>query len=611
MTAVAGPALAAAAKPLHRVECACSWVSYRRHPYSRPCPSCQALAATLRPVWLAGCAPRNGRCAYLAHISPPYRHAEHYGGRAASSRLLKGFGRADGAEFPGLPWVDRVGPPGAPGTPPAPRHRLRVVGGCVPATVVGTAVVLGTVAAGAVVVGTPTGAVVVGARPDGDVVDVPGARVAGGADRSPPATTTPTEVLPPCCDRLPNKLASGLLATVSTPVIATTAIPKASTAATATRCQRIGWGSASLAPSSLTSAWSPTRRTSERRATLWADASEWVYTASAGATSRLTSAAPMRVPSTPKKDATTAPLTAASAPASNLGTRSCSISHLEVRVGTAALPCGGHGRGRIRDPAAAWRAPTLATQAGSRQVSPSQEGDRAAWGSCSLGDRSFKAALVGRAELQAAQGPGGPEVAHDPAHVGPPRVHQSQRAGTVSDSCAEILLIDQESCSSMRARRARWLSRDNARAVFSNALTNSRQIQHFTTDLPTRWKDHLAGGYDPETHRNRGKGARLLAAALHAGCHIELVRVWYGPQARQLEQRLKQRRKPGSLRAGARRSLNPLCPLCDQNAYRHYPQLPLAPPPPSTRFRHDPQVWDADREWDLAFPELAYGVAQA
>jgi hypothetical protein len=28
------------------------------------------------------------------------------------------------------------------------------------------------------------------------------------------------------------------------------------------------------------------------------------------------------------------------------------------------------------------------------------------------------------------------------------------------------------------------------------------------------------------------------------------------------------------------------------------------------RFGHDPQVWDADREWDLAFPELAYGVAQ-
>jgi predicted GIY-YIG superfamily endonuclease len=140
-----------------------------------------------------------------------------------------------------------------------------------------------------------------------------------------------------------------------------------------------------------------------------------------------------------------------------------------------------------------------------------------------------------------------------------------------------------------------------------------KHAQHyggFTTDLPTRWKDHLAGGYDPETRRNRGKGARLLAAALYAGCQVELVRVWYGPQARQLEQQLKQRRKPGSLRAGARRSLKPLCPLCDKNAHRHYPQLPLVPPPPPKRFRHDPQVWDADREWDLAFPELAYGPAQ-
>jgi hypothetical protein len=445
------------------------------------------------------------------------------------------------------------GPPGAPGTPPAPRHRLWVVGGCVPGTVVGTPVVLGTVAAGAVVVGTPTGAVVVGAGPDGDVVDVPGARVAGGGDRSPPATTTPTEVLPPCCDRLPNKLASGWLATVSTPVIATTAIPKASTAATATRCQRIGWGSASLAPSSLTSAWSPTRRTSERRATLWADASEWVYTASAGATSRLTSAAPIRVPSTPKKDATTAPLTAASAPASNLGTRSCSISHLEVRVGTAALPCGGHGRSRIRDPAAAWRAPTLATQAGSRQVSPSQRGDRAAWGSCSLGDRSFKAALVGRAELQAAQGSGGPEVAHDRAHVGPPRVHQSQRAGIVSDSCAEILLIDQESCSSMRARRARWLSRDNARAVFSNALTNSRQIQHWTLDLPTRLVDHAAG-----------RGARLMEVVGELGIGWQLARIWTGTRTR--EHSLK--RSGGAARR---------CPVCRLAALGLQPPRPIDP----------------------------------
>jgi hypothetical protein len=459
------------------------------------------------------------------------QYAGHYWGRAASSGLLKLFRPADGAEFAELPWVDRMGPPGAPATPPAPRHRLRVVGGCVPGPVVGTAVLLGTVAAGAVVVGTAAGAVVVGAGPDGDVVAVPGAWVAGGIDLSPPATTTPTDVLRPCRGWVPTKLASGWLATVSTPVIATTAIPKASTAATATRCQRIGWGSASLAPSSLAPTWSPTRRTSERRATRWADASEWVYTASAGATSRLTSAAPMRVPSTPKKDATTAPLTAASAPASNLGMRSCSIPHLEVRVGDGGAAVWGPRARPDGNLAAAWRGPTLATQAGSRQLPPGQEGDRAAWGSRSLGDRSFLAALVQRAELEAAQGPGGPEVAHDPEHVGRPRVHQSQKDCALSDSRAEILLIDQESCTSVRARSARCLTRDNPRTALSNALTNSRQIQHWTDDLVRRINHE---------HRNpRWRGAgRLVQVALAAGLTFELAWLEY-PATRGRERRLK------------------------------------------------------------------------
>jgi hypothetical protein len=500
----------------------------------------------------------------IGDLNNPRGYAGHYTGRAASSGLLKVLRRADGAEFAELAWVDRVGPPGAPVTPPAPRHRLRVVGGCVLGAVVGTAVLLGTVAAGAVVVGTTTGAVVVGAGPDGDGVDVPGAWVAGGIDLSAPATTTPTEVLPPCCDRLPNKLASGWLATVSTPVIAATAIPKASTAATATRCQRIGWGCASLAasslaPSSLAPACSPTRRTSERRATRWADASEWVYRASAGATSRLATAAPMRVPSTPNKDATTAPLTAASAPASNLGMRSCSIPHLDGRVGDGGVAVWGPRARPVRNPAAAWRAPTLATQAGSCQLPPGQEGDRAAWGSHSLGDRSFKAALVGRAELQAAQGPGGPEVAHDPEHVASPGVHQSQRAGTVSDSRAEILLINQESCSSIRACRARWLSRDNARAAFSNALTNSRQIQHWTLDLCGRLGDHAAG-----KGPNDG-GARLVQVVRQAGIGFQLVRLWHG--TRGLERSLKRR-------GGAARR----CPVCRLQALgQTLPRRPTHP----------------------------------
>jgi predicted GIY-YIG superfamily endonuclease len=131
-----------------------------------------------------------------------------------------------------------------------------------------------------------------------------------------------------------------------------------------------------------------------------------------------------------------------------------------------------------------------------------------------------------------------------------------------------------------------------------------------TIDLRVRWPEHLAGGYDPTTHKATGDGARLLAAALYYGCTVELVRVWHGSQARRLEQRLKQRRKPDaeSLRAGAARSLKPLCPLCNPTSWwRRYPNLPDPTPPPRPgRFIHDPQVWDADRAWDQAFPHLAY-----
>jgi hypothetical protein len=134
----------------------------------------------------------------------------------------------------------------------------------------------------------------------------------------------------------------------------------------------------------------------------------------------------------------------------------------------------------------------------------------------------------------------------------------------------------------------------------------------FTTNLWYRWRAHLAGGYDPITHKATGDGARLLAAALHHGCQIELARAWYGSQARTVEQRLKQRRKPGSLRAGAKTSLKPLCPVCDPGALRRYPSVPdPAPPPPRPRPPRFVPTWDADAEWDAAFPHLAYRPAVA
>ncbi len=227
-----------------------------------------------------------------------------------------------------------------------------------------------------------------------------------------------------------------------------------------------------------------------------------------------------------------------------------------------------------------------------------------------------------RAGLEAVADGGGIAVAEQPGELegvaagglhrsrrgGAPRVQESRRGCTVLDARAGITTNDQESRGGPRAYRTGCLSRDNATAGLSNAPTNSRLLQHFTTNLPRRWPEHLAGGYDPITHRNRGPGSRLLAAALHAGCTVELVRVWYGSQARALEQRLKQRRKPGSLRAGAAGSLKPLCPVCNPAGWwRRYPDLPdPAPPPPRRRFVHDPAVWDATAEWNLAFPALAY-----
>jgi len=95
----------------------------------------------------------------------------------------------------------------------------------------------------------------------------------------------------------------------------------------------------------------------------------------------------------------------------------------------------------------------------------------------------------------------------------------------------------------MRARRARWLTRDNARAALSNALTNSRQIQHFAerSGLPKRLREHATSD---------AQGARLLRVALAAGGDFELTRLWVG--TRKLERTYKQRKATPRL----------LCPAC-------------------------------------------------
>src|SRR6266511_5953214 len=58
----------------------------------------------------------------------------------------------------------------------------------------------------------------------------------------------------------------------------------------------------------------------------------------------------------------------------------------------------------------------------------------------------------------------------------------------------------------------------------------------WTTDLPGRVRDHLAGVY-VRGGKQRGRGARLVAAAIAAGATVELIRAWRAP--REFEQLLK------------------------------------------------------------------------
>jgi hypothetical protein len=103
------PGAGVAVRLVHRVVCGgCGWIGYRLQPWGRDCPACGIDASKLRPVWLAGCAPRRGRCCYLGHIWPAYGHAEHYLRKPASSRLLKALCRPVGGEFAEL---TRVGTP--------------------------------------------------------------------------------------------------------------------------------------------------------------------------------------------------------------------------------------------------------------------------------------------------------------------------------------------------------------------------------------------------------------------------------------------------------------------------------------------------------------------
>src|SRR5512132_1669756 len=98
------------------------------------------------------------------------------------------------------------------------------------------------------------------------------------------------------------------------------------------------------------------------------------------------------------------------------------------------------------------------------------------------------------------------------------------------------------------ARSAQWVA---ARTL---PLSWSRQIQHWTLDLPARLQEHAAG-----------RGARLMEVVGEAGIGWQLARVWPGTRAR--ERSLK-----GS--GGAARR----CPVCQLT------RLGLAPARPADLF---------------------------
>src|SRR6266508_179308 len=59
---------------------------------------------------------------------------------------------------------------------------------------------------------------------------------------------------------------------------------------------------------------------------------------------------------------------------------------------------------------------------------------------------------------------------------------------------------------------------------------HARHYCGWTTDLPSRLRDHLAGVYIPG-EKQRGRGASLVAASIAAGATVEVARIWDAARA--------------------------------------------------------------------------------
>jgi hypothetical protein len=124
-------------------------------------------------------------------------------------------------------------------------------------------------------------------------------------------------------------------------------------------------------------------------------------------------------------------------------------------------------------------------------------------------------------------------------------VQDSSAPVVLTDAASGIVAFHQECSTTPDVLDPGSPSRDKGSPRLPQAPTNSRQIQHFADDLPRR------------LHRQAtGKGARLVAVALAAGCSFELV--WVRLGSRDEERRLKNQKAVPRL----------VCPVCPGPARR-------------------------------------------
>jgi hypothetical protein len=106
-------------------------------------------------------------------------------------------------------------------------------------------------------------------------------------------------------------------------------------------------------------------------------------------------------------------------------------------------------------------------------------------------------------------------------------VQDSSAPVVLPDDASGIVAFHQECSTTPDVLDSGSPSRDKGSPRLPQAPTNSRQIQHWTLDLPARLVDHA-----------QGRGARLMEVVCEAGIGWQLARLWVGTRAR--ERSLKQ-----------------------------------------------------------------------